>query len=347
MKKIMAICFQFFLTVALFGNDYHFHQLTGGTLVPANNDETYIELVDEVIILELFDDYYTVTADFNFYNNGEAIKLLVGFPYAADSYGRVLYAANGSLYDFQSWVNGAYVETINSPVDIDLSDQKLFGVNYAFTKEVYFPSRQYTKTKVKYNAGYGENGAYWSASYLYGSGKGWYNCIGKAEVIIKNNSKYWIYGIKKGIPSRNNSPLNNEVLNHFWDNSGNLVFNLENFEPEYNDIIDITLWHPMFDFGPKPLPYYFYYWNETFKQNDLWYLTKGELRILRNLFYALHGYDFNDSGLLNYFLSHFGSYTVNPSFNENMLTETERQNIKIIQDEENKRGRATASIPNP
>jgi len=135
MKKIMAIYIHFFLTLALFGNDYHFHQLTGGTLVPANIDETYIELVD--------------------------------------------------------------------------------------------------------------------------------------EVIINNNSKYWIYGIKKGIPSHNNSPLNNENLNHFWDDSGKLIFKLVNFEPEYNDTIEMFLWHPMFDLGPKPLPYYFYYWNETFKQNDL------------------------------------------------------------------------------
>jgi hypothetical protein len=333
MRKIIFVIY-FFLTITLFGNDYYYHQLSGGTLAPASDNETYVELVDEVIVFELFDDYYTVTVDFNFYNHGEEIDLLVGFPYVADTEGYTPFTTRGSLYDFQSWVNGNIVETKNSPIEIDLSDQKLLGVNYVYTKEVTFPSRQNTKTKVKYNARYGMGGGYRLASYLYGSGKGWYDCIGKAEVIIKNSSRYWIYGIKKGTSLHDNMPLNNENLNHFWDNDNNLIFILQNFDPEYNDTIDIYIWFPMFDFGPKPLPYFFFYRTLIFKQNDLWYLTKEELRILRNLFYALHGYDFKDASLADYFSSNFGFYEVDPEFTEDMLTETEKRNIDIIRNEE-------------
>jgi len=325
-----------FLAASLFGNDYYYHQLSGGSLMPASDNETSVELVSEVIIFELFDSQYTVTVNFNFFNHGETVKLLVGFPYVADTGGHFSLTARGSLFDFQSWVNETPVETRSTPVDVVLSDQKLLGVNYAYTKEVVFPSSQQTRTSVKYNAKYGVDGAYWLASYLYGSGKGWYSSIGKAEVIIKNNSKYWIYGIKAGSPFHENLALDNADLKHQWNNN-DVVFVLENFEPEYNDCIDIYIWSPMFNFGPKPLPYSFYYQTLVFKPNQLWYLTKEQLRILRNLFYALHGYNFRDTTLLNYFSSNFGSYKVNPEFSENLLTPIERQNIAIIQREEQRR----------
>jgi hypothetical protein len=335
MTRIILII-NILLATSLFGNDYYYHQLSGGSLMPADDNETSVELVSEVIIFELFDDHYTVTVNFNFFNHGETVKLLVGFPYVADTGGYVSFSTRGSLYDFQTWVNGTPVETRNTPIDIDLSDQKLLGVNYAYTKEVVFTSNQQTKTDVSYNARYGDDGAYKLASYLYGSGKGWYNCIGKAEVIIKNSSTYWIYGIRAGSPFNKSLSPDNTNLNHQWNNN-DVVFVMENFEPEYNDCIDIYVWVPMFDMAPKPLPYYFFYQTLIFKPNDLWYLTKEQLRILRNLFYALHGYNFRDSTLLSYFSSHFGFYEVNPEFSEDLLTPIERQNIAIIQREEQSR----------
>jgi hypothetical protein len=344
MKRI-TFAIYFFLAAALFGNDYYYYRLSGGTIVPANDNETDVELVDEVIIFELFDDYYTITVDFNFYNHGEAVNLLVGFPYAAGIRGHITYSMEQSLFDFQSWVNGSLVETRNTPIDVDLSDQRLYGafytytqdVDYAYTKDVFFPSQQNTRTRVMYKARYGSDGGIWLASYLYGSGKGWHNCIGKIEVIIKNNSRYWTYGIKAGVPSHNRESLNNENLNHRWNNN-DLVFVLENIEPDYNDTIEVLLDRPMFDFSMfRPLPRSFDYWSAILRPNQLWYLTGEQLRILRNLFYALHGYNFRDTALLNYFSSAFGSYEVNRDFNENILTETERRNIEIIQREELKR----------
>jgi len=347
MRKIIFSIYLFLATM-LFANDYYYYLLSGGTLMPANDNETYIELVDEVIIFELFDSHYTITVDFNFYNHGEAVNLLVGFPYAASISGHTTYNMQQSLFDFQSWVNGNLVETRNTPIEMDLSYQNSLNsyraytqdVDYAYTKEVYFPSQQHTRTKVKYNARYGSDGGRMIASYLYGSGKGWYNYIEKAEVIVKNSSKYWIYGIRTGIPSPSNEPSNNEDLKHYWVNN-NLIFALENFEPDYNDIIEVLLSdRPMFDFSMfKPLPISYDYRDTIFQPDQLWYLTREQLRVLRNLFYALHGYNFRDSALLNYFSSYFGFYEVNNEFTEDMITETERRNIEIIQREELKRAR--------
>jgi len=349
MRRII-FCIYFFLAAMLFANDYYYYLLSGGTLMPANDNETDVELVDEVIVFELFDDYYTITVDFNFYNHGESVNLLVGFPYAAGISGHVTYNTYNqqSLFDFQSWVNGNLEETRNMPIEMNLSDQDMLGsyraytqdVDYAYTKEVFFPSQQHTKTKVRYNARYGSDGDYWLASYLYGSGRGWFNRIGKAEVIVKNSSKYWIYGIRAGIPSPGNEPLDNKDLKHYWVNN-DLVFALENFEPDYNDIIEVLLSdRPMFDFSMfKPLSVSYDYRNMIFQPNQLWYLTREQLRILRNLFYALHGYNFRDSALLNYFSSYFGSYEINYEFTEDMITGIERRNIEIIQSEELKRTR--------
>jgi hypothetical protein len=337
MKKLFFVTF-FFLIIKLFGNDYFYYLLSGGTLMPASDNETLVELVDEVVIFDLYDDFFVITADYNFYNHGEAIHLLVGFPYAADA--KFTLNRWGSLFDFQSLVNDSLVETRNMPIEIDFSDQKLLGIDYAYTKEVFFPSQQNTKTRVTYKAKYGADKGMWLASYLYGSGKGWFSCIGKAEIIIKNNSKYWIYGIKMGEPSHNNLPLNNVDLKHHWVNN-DLVFLMKNFEPGYNDVIEVFLYLPLYDINlvrPLYLSLNAYIYRRTvFKPNQLWYLTKEQLRLLRNLFYALYGYNFKDAALLDYFSSYFGSYEVNLDFNENMLSAIERQNVEIIQIEELKR----------
>jgi hypothetical protein len=39
------------------------------------------------------------------------------------------------------------------------------------------------------------NGSFYTAFYFYGSGKGWYNDIGKMSIIIKNNTKRRVYEI--------------------------------------------------------------------------------------------------------------------------------------------------------
>jgi hypothetical protein len=340
MKKLFFVTF-FFLIIKLFGNDYFYHTLSSGTIAPANDNETDVELVNEIIIFELFDDYFSVTVDFSFFNNGEAINLLVGFPYAADRVDIAFSNMQGKIFNFLSWVNDNPVVTINTPIEIDLSDQKTLGVNYAYTKEVFFPSQQITKTKVMFNSQYGRDGGYILASYLYGSGKGWYNCIGKAEIIVKNNSKYWIYVIKAGVPYHSTRMLKIEELEivHFWDDN-DLHFVMENFEPDYNDSFKILLHFPMFDIKLGALRqsrYSFFYWNTILKPKELWYLTKEQLRILRNLIYALYGYNFRDITLLNYFSSYFGSYLINDNFTENLLSDIDRKNIEIIQMEELKR----------
>jgi hypothetical protein len=326
MKKILLILFCFQLTIRLFSNDYYFYYVVGGNVIPAENNSTNVEMKEEIITIELFDDYYKVTVDFFFYNNGENENLLVGFPYSSSSNNN---GGSGSIYNFSTWINDAPVEHSNKPIDMKWSNYKESNVDYVFTKNVLFLSHETTKTKVEYNAKYGRNG-HEIAAYLYGSGRGWYKDIGKIKIIINNNTDKWIYGITAG---------KIEIRNYFQWKDENIEIILNNIEPEINDIIEIKFNYPMFDFGPKIFPYSFPYRTSVIDKEVLSFFSKSQLRILRNLYYAFYGYNFQDVSLKNYYLNYFQRepwYKTNVSFSENMITETERTNINIILEEERK-----------
>ena len=73
---------------------------------------------------------------------------------------------------------------------------------------------------------------------------------------------------------------------------------------------------------------------ELIKQQDLFFLSNKQLRLLRNAFYAIHGYDFKSQDLKEYF-SGFSWYKPNPNFSESDFTEIERKNIELIRQMEN------------
>jgi hypothetical protein len=67
---------------------------------------------------------------------------------------------------------------------------------------------------------------------------------------------------------------------------------------------------------------------------ELIFLTNKQLRIMRNTFYARHGYVFKSEELLMLFSKDVGygfNYQENPNFSESMLTEIDRANIATIQ----------------
>jgi len=336
-KNIVFLAFIVVLSSKVYANDYYFYYLSGGSIVPAENNNTTVEMVEESIYIELFDCYYRISVDFIFLNNGVTEELLVGFPYLSESsrHGR----GNSTIYNFQTWVNDILVEHENLPINQSFDGEMEMNVNYAYTKKVLFPSNTITKTKVEYYSGYGINGSFYTALYFYGSGKGWYNDIGKMSIIIKNNTDRWIYGIN--MPEiyefgtdRPRIDLQDKIQ---WDNDI-LKITLDNIDPEENDILEVQINRPMFNIGMnfRSLPYSFQYRNKMLSNGDIIFLNKSQLRILRNLFYAFYGYNFRDSYLREYF-SREDWYIINMNFTENMLTEIERENIRIIIEEEDRR----------
>lgn len=337
-KKIFFCLFFINLTFLAFPNDTFFY-LAGGNIVPAGINETNVEMIDEVINIELLNDYYLVTVIFTFYNNGEDENLLVGFPYLLQKQGGIY---STGIYDFKTWVNDQIINFSNDKIEFSEQGYGEIIVDYAFTKNVYFPSKAITKTKVEYKTEYGSaSPSYGMATYFYGSGRAWYNNIGKMTINIKNNilnSDKWIYDIQ--MPEITYGPeLNIPVENYInWDN-GYMQIQLYGIEPGENDTFAIWFSDPLWDIGPWVFaPERFAYRKELLDDKSLRLLSSAQLRVLRNAFYAFYGYNFRDENLKLFFSKLSPSwYGVNGNFNEKLLTEIERNNVnKILKEEANR-----------
>lgn len=74
--------------------------------------------------------------------------------------------------------------------------------------------------------------------------------------------------------------------------------------------------------------------DESLNVTDLEGLSTMELRILRNVHFARYGRKYDKGGLGDYFYSQSG-YKPNDSYNENMVTATDKANISLILTVEN------------
>ncbi|HCD42494.1 MAG TPA: hypothetical protein DEQ64_01915 [Lachnoclostridium sp.] len=74
------------------------------------------------------------------------------------------------------------------------------------------------------------------------------------------------------------------------------------------------------------------------QEPDLWNLSASQLRIARNEIYARHGRLFADEELQRYFnqCSWYEGTIAPEDFKENVLNETERFNIRLIQKQQQK-----------
>ena len=66
MRKSIIIVIVFLLPYFVFSNDTFF-SLSGGNLIPVNEESVSIEMKEEVITLNFNEDFYEVTVDFTFY----------------------------------------------------------------------------------------------------------------------------------------------------------------------------------------------------------------------------------------------------------------------------------------
>lgn len=69
----------------------------------------------------------------------------------------------------------------------------------------------------------------------------------------------------------------------------------------------------------------------------LFFLNRKQLSILRNAFYALHGYNFKNNELKEFFFNNLDGYSelVKKGFDEKSFNEIERKNIELIRELEN------------
>ena len=331
MKKMFFLFSVFFCLISVYANDTFFY-LSGGSLVPAKEtEEVNIEMREEVIKLKFQPSYYEVTVDFEFYNPGKEQNLLIGFPFF-----EIGNNGKGKIYDFECWTNDKKTDYKDKPIDSKWKTSSNNNLKNAYTREITFAKKSITKTKISYKSTYGSATTSDSvATYLYGTGASWKNPIGKITLILENSnlSKY-----PRDIYIRDKS-IKNEFL-RVSDNT--FKIDLYNVEPNYTDVFTIQLTSNIGDTGPKIFPYHFYYDRFPIEEQDLFWRTKAQLRIVRNTIYALHGYIFKSPDLIEYFSGEWVKnwaipYTPNPNFTEDDLSQIEKNNIKAILEEEQSR----------
>ena len=329
MKKFLAVFVVFFSASILFANDAYFY-MAGGHLVPTSESDTQVEMKEEIISIYLETGFYEVTVDFSFYNNGATETLEVGFPFFCVGIG------DGKISDFKCWTNGVEENFTNQPIEKEWRETT--KLENAYLRNITFPSKEITRTKISYKSTYGvEAPSYSVVKYLYGTGSGWKNSIGKMTVRIYNNLTY-SYPIEIVTPKKGTV---RRIKKNAWEGI------YTNIEPEkYTDCITITLGDIFGDNGPRILSKdRFIGCKKKLKKEDLFWYSVPQLRLLRNAIYAFNGYPFKSQDLIDIFevkavkWEWYGyldgephPYPLNKNFNENNLMPIEKHNIDLIKE---------------
>lgn len=319
MKKLILLLGHLLLYCFVFANDANYH-MSGGQLIPVEETNVEVSMIEEEINIVLHDGYFEVTVDFYFYNYGDDVNLEVGFPLFCYGYGK------GKIYDFKCWTND--VETSYADYPLERNWQNNTQLEKAYLRSIYFTSKEITKTRVQYKSTYGYSYSK-IASYLYGTGSCWKNSIGKITVRVQNDSlinypEYFNYSTTR-------------VNDNTWESE------FYDVEPEeYNKEFYIYVNNIFHDNGPRYLTRERYFgYTRKLEAWNLENYTKAQLRLIRNAIYAFNGYPFKSSDLINFFSEDVawfhGKYVPNPTFSEDNLTENEKYNNKLILEEENKR----------
>lgn len=324
-KKCLGLLV-FLFGAALFANDGYF-SVIGGNLVPTEMEETEVRMQEETIHIRVEEDYYEITVDFQFYNPGKTVELNVGFPFLAK--GRDGY---GEIYDFKCWTNDKEESFKYYPIKKDWKEET--GLEYAYVRKITFKAKEITKTKVQYKCKYGMDAVFKSGSYLYGTGKPWSGPIEKMIIQIENNlTSYYLtdpsmYYVSSNVEFKRKNDTNYEAI-------------LYNIEPQsLNDFIIFDL----DEFTQAKTRYWFpqgfIFKERLVTEEDVFWFNKKQLRLVRNLLYALHGYEFKSKELRDY-VEKYGQewrekYTPNPNFSEDDFSEIEKANIKFLLEQEKK-----------
>lgn len=352
---VLYLLIIFSLAEAL-ANDGVFYSI-GNTLIPL--DETTIELKKEVLILTKNQycngangDKMDVSVYFEFYNPGEAIERVVGF---------VTPPADGAMneeFKAHPYISDYIIEVNNSILfydiaRIDSTEFKTLVGNVSGNDFIYYSTVKFQNGITIIKHSYTYKGSQVADMFSPGphfhyrltTGNSWANKeIEDFEIYInmgkdsyfsipaffENNKRVnWelIGSGKTGMNSTNNKIFNVKI------NSGYLHFTASNFKPDFD--LTIRTINPYASFDGFVDIFYPGMYNSP---RDIGELSDSDLRILRNSFFAIHGYSFNSHDLHDYF-SQYIWYIPDPNINEQSinLNQWEQDRLDKIIAEENRR----------
>jgi hypothetical protein len=331
MNRYLCLVIFFLITSVAFSNDSRI--VLGSSVELINNENTNIIMLEEEIKITLYGRYYEVDVSFDFFNDGDEENVLLGFPVWTVTYDNPEEREWAKIRDFQSYING---ELVTEYTTIEESEKNLqLTTTTWFVREVTFPGNSHTYSRVTYKAPYNTLGYQIGAGYIYGTGRNWKDSIGKMTVIINHADDTLIDEVSFG--------WNRSYNELIWGESGTYKYVLENIEPDEREQITVMIrFYGVFDeykgqFGESWDGEWI--WNrsllEEYSKTNLY--TRNQLKLFISFFYAMHGYDFENQLLKNYFQNmppswqngHF-NYRVDPSFSENNFNVFERKNIDYL-----------------
>lgn len=121
----------------------------GGSFTLLSGEHPSVQMVRETVTMTLSARSYTTVVDFVFRNNGNATKVLMGFPESGS--GDVMQTGKSQMLAFATWIDGAPTKAVWKPVKLD--EEGRYEAHWI--KEVPFAARQTRKIRVQYQSSYG------------------------------------------------------------------------------------------------------------------------------------------------------------------------------------------------
>jgi hypothetical protein len=287
MRKNICVLLFFLINISISANDGRV--VIGPSIEILDNEDTNIKMQSEVINIIIHEEYYEITVEFDFYNEGSDETVLIGFPVESWSFIEYEYI-HENIFDFMSYING---ELISEYIVKEEEYKELYFIikKTWYLREILFPEKSHTYSTVTYrvlNQYY--LGDFADVGYIFGTGRNWKDKIGKMTVYITHDDDIIISGIK-----------NIDTFDFTWESNGIYKFEIENIEPKIEDRIWINIQrfnsffnshHTVFN-TEKRLP------NKD--ENDIQYYTINQIRLLINSYFTNQEYEL-DIKNINYLL---------------------------------------------
>jgi hypothetical protein len=261
-------------------------------------------------------------------NWGSDQTVTVGFPEALSNMYKEAKVSpeNETITGFSSSIDGASVPITTLPDDKVLGSGKIV-IKRWFVKEISFRPGEVKSVQVDYDTVYEVHPtAFYDVVYFYGTASSWKDGIKHFTVRVYNPAELWIFGLIGGVNyySDTNAAAAGTLAFNIRQESGDFIeVEQSNVKPAITDALLLTAGAaPAFiqDLGDAQAP--------PVSKESLALMTQGQLRIMRNWFYAVHGMIFKSRDLADY----FASFHYNPQFDnvDRFLTQDDKNSIELI-----------------
>lgn len=318
-----------FLSLCSWANDTHISFPAGSiAFYNENVEDPHISLEDETISIEMLPESFNIKVDYVFNNDGETVEYDIGFPVLNVSHteeNKKEAIRRIGLIDFKTSVNGT-----------DTSFKKVAGssdgkVACWYIKKVKFDGKAETKVNLSYTSPYGQSAYYRNVDYYYGSARTWKGSIKNLRIVFTNHSKNVV------------KEFYNPIIGHLPEirvvGDATTTVEYKDIEPEIDAKMSFHVFHEKhiawdFDEVQAELRE-----EGLFNQNQLLFFNARQLRLLRSLIYALHGYIFKDKEFQEFFTENADRYDYKPQFEnvDSKLRYNDQENINLINSLESRR----------